>query len=105
MSDKTPKQVSYEADLTGLALSIVQDHQARLSKNGEDTDLIANQAIYIMDEVENYELHGEMSASVFQSASNLFTNFYAQHQTDEYRFLWGNIDDELRRIASEASFL
>lgn len=104
MKHKTSHQVSYEADLIGLALSIVQDHQARLSRNSEDTDLFANQAIYIMLEVEKFELHGDMSASVFQSASNLFSNFYAQHQDDDHRFLWGNIDDELKRIASEASF-
>lgn len=104
MKNKTPKQVSYESDLIGLALSIVQDHQTRMSRNGEDTDLVANQAIYIMSEIEKYDLHGEMSASVFQSASNLFSNFYAQHQTNEQRFLWGFIDDELRRLSSEASF-
>ena len=104
MKHKTSHQVSYEADLIGLALSIVQDHQARLSKNSDDTDLVANQAIYIMHEVEKFELHGDISASVFQSASNLFSNFYAQHQDDDHRFLWGNIDDELRRIASEASY-
>lgn len=104
MTHKTPHQVAYEADVIGLALSIAQDHQTRLSRNSEDTDLVANQAIYIMHEVEKFELHGEMSASVFQSASNLFSNFYAQHQNEDHRFLWGNIDDELRRIANEASF-
>lgn len=104
MPKKTSQEVSYETDLIGLALSIVQDHLARLSRNGEDTDLVANQAIYIMTEVEKYELHGEMSSSVFQSASNLFANFCAQYQDDDHRFLWGTMDDELRRIASEASF-
>jgi hypothetical protein len=104
MADKILQQVSYEAELIGLALSIVQDHQARLSRNSEDTDLIATQAIYIMHEVEKYELNGEMCASVFQSASNLFANFCAQYQDDDHRFLWGTMDDELRRVASEASY-
>lgn len=104
MTNKTPKQVEYEADLVGLAVSIVQNHYARLSTNSADEELIANQAIFIMAEIEQYELHGEISPTVFQSASNLFSNFCAQYQDEEHRFMWGNLDDELRRIASESSF-
>lgn len=104
MTNKTPKQVSYESDLIGLAISIVLDHHTRLSSNSEDSELIAAQAIYIMSEVERFELHGEIGPSVFQSASNLFSNFCAQYQNDDHRFLWGTMDDELRRIANEASF-